>query len=286
MIPTCMSWSRSSKIESRRRAEVRDGRRPDLEVDRDASRNVVAERAREINRETAPRRNRLHVQNARMRVVPIEVSTFKWPYGPLTGQRGVVVAYAVEADGSWLLFDTGIGPVHHELSEYETTTRPIREALAEADVPADEIAAIVNCHLHFDHCGQNRAFPGVPIYAQQAEWDAAHEPDYTVLEWVEFEGADYRMLDGGAHLLSSVSIVPTPGHTPGSQSLVIDTEEERVVLAGQACFSVEEWNGGGSGEGCEGAWSDERYDASIAALKALDPDTVWFAHDLEPWRRH
>jgi N-acyl homoserine lactone hydrolase len=221
-----------------------------------------------------------------MRIVPLEISTFKWPYGPLTGERGVVIAYAIEADGRWLLFDTGIGrPDHPDLAPYEITTRPIQEALSEADVPLQHIAAIVNCHLHFDHCGQNAAFPGVPIYAQQAEWDAAHEPDYTIPEWVDFEGADYRMLDGGAHLLQSISILPTAGHTPGSQSLIVDTEHERVILAGQACFSPEEWTGGGSGEGPEGAWSLESYDASINLMKSLDPDLVWFAHAREPWRK-
>jgi len=220
-----------------------------------------------------------------MRIVPIELSTFKWPYGPLTGERGVVVIYAVYADERWVLFDTGIGPSHPELAEYETTTRPIHEALAEAEVPGEEIAAIINCHLHFDHCGQNSAFPGVPIYAQVAEWRAAHEPDYTVPQWVDFEGAAYRTINGGEHLLPSVSILPTPGHTPGSQSLVIDSPDERVILAGQACFAPDEWMGGGSGEGREGAWNLEFYDASIAQMKALEPDVVWFAHAREPWRK-
>jgi N-acyl homoserine lactone hydrolase len=220
-----------------------------------------------------------------MRIVPIEISTFKWPYGPLSGERGVVVAYAVEADGRWVLFDTGIGPEHPELADYETTTRPIRKALTDADVPVEEIAAVINCHLHFDHCGQNSAFPGIPIYTQAAEWRAAHEPDYTILEWVDFEGDDYRSIDGGEHLLPSVSILPTPGHTPGSQCLVIDSPDERVILAGQACFGPVEWEGGGSGEGREGAWDLGRYDASIALMKSLDPDVVWFAHSREPWRR-
>ncbi len=220
-----------------------------------------------------------------MRIVPIELSTFRWPYGPLIGERGVVLGYAVEADGRWILFDTGIGESRPELAEYETTTRPIVAALSEAGVSVERLAAIINCHLHFDHCGQNSALPGIPIYVQQAEWDAAHEPDYTIPEWVDFEGADYHLIDGGEHLLPSVSILPAPGHTPGSQSLVIDSRDERVVLAGQACFSPEEWQGGGKGEGRESAWSLTHYDQSIAALKALDPDVVWFAHALEPWRK-
>jgi glyoxylase-like metal-dependent hydrolase (beta-lactamase superfamily II) len=219
------------------------------------------------------------------RIVPVEISTFLWPRGPLTGEHGVVVVYAVEVDQRWILFDTGIGESHPDLAEYETTTRPIIPALAEAGVPVDKIEAIVNCHLHFDHCGQNSAFAGVPVYAQNAEWHAAHEPDYTIPEWVDFEGADYRLIDGGAHVLPSVSILPTRGHTPGHQALVVDAPEERVVLAGQACFSPEEWQGTDSGEGRMHAWSLEGYDDSIARMRALEPDVVWFAHSREPWRR-
>jgi N-acyl homoserine lactone hydrolase len=202
------------------------------------------------------------------------------------GERGVVVAYAVEANSRWVLFDTGIGRPIPELSDYEITTRPIGEALAEADVPGARIDAIVNCHLHFDHCGQNAAFPGVPIFSQQPEWDAAHQPDYTVAEWVDFEGADYRLIDGPAHLLPTVSIVPTPGHTPGHQALVIDAPEERIVLAGQACYSGAEWlDGNARDEGMTSAWNPELYAASLARLRALEPDVVWFSHDREPWRR-
>lgn len=218
-----------------------------------------------------------------MRIVPVELSTFRWPYGPLTGQRGVVVVYAIEADGRWTLFDTGIGPSHPELAEYDTTTRPIGEALTEADVPVARIEAIVNCHLHFDHCGQNSAFPGVPIFAQNTEWQAAHEPEYTIPEWVDFEGADYQLIDGGAHLLPAVSILPTPGHTPGHQALVVDSPQARVILAGQACFSSSEWTGAGDGEGELDAWNPDRYVESVALMRSLDPDVVWFAHDHEPW---
>jgi len=221
-----------------------------------------------------------------VRVVPIELSSFKWPSGPLAGERGVVVAYAVEADSRWVLFDTGIGRPIPELSDYEITTRPVAEALAEADVPVERIGAIVNCHLHFDHCGQNAAFPGVPIFTQQAEWDAAHEPDYSVPEWIDFERADYRFIEGAAHLLPSISILATPGHTPGSQALVIDAPRERIVLAGQACYSVAEWlDENARDEGKTSAWNTELYAASLARLRALEPDVVWFAHDREPWRR-
>jgi N-acyl homoserine lactone hydrolase len=221
-----------------------------------------------------------------VRVVPIELSTFVWPSGPLVGDTGVVLVFAVEVDGRWVLFDTGIGRPVPDLAEYKITTRPIGEALLEAAVPVERIEAIVNCHLHFDHCGQNAGFAGVPIFAQTAEWAAAHEPDYTILEWVDFEGADYRFIDGAAHLLTSVSIVPTPGHTPGHQSLVIDSPDERIVLVGQACYSAAEWlDDAAVDQGRTNAWDPDLYSGSLARLRALEPDVVWFSHDRDPWRR-
>jgi N-acyl homoserine lactone hydrolase len=61
---------------------------------------------------------------------------------------------------------------------------------------------VINTHLHFDHCGGNRLFPGVPIYVQRSEREAARRPDYTIPEWVEFEGATYEELDGPAEIES------------------------------------------------------------------------------------
>ncbi len=92
-----------------------------------------------------------------------------------------------------------------------------------------EIEAIVNTHLHFDHCGGNRRFAGVPTYVQRAELSAVSEPDYLV-EWVRFEGADYRELDGDADLFDGISVLFTPGHSPGHQCVVVETDEGPVVL--------------------------------------------------------
>ncbi len=57
------------------------------------------------------------------------------------------------------------------------------------NIPRD-IARVINTHLHFDHCGGNRLFPGVPTHVQARELaDARSLDDYTIREWVDFEGA-------------------------------------------------------------------------------------------------
>ena len=61
---------------------------------------------------------------------------------------------------------------------------------------------VVNTHLHFDHCGGNRLFAGLPIHVQARELeDARTQDDYTIREWVDFPGATYAEHDGEVEIL-------------------------------------------------------------------------------------
>src|SRR5207302_5879947 len=134
-----------------------------------------------------------------------------------------------------LLFETGIGSGNEFIDDvYKVQRHAIDVALAAHGHGRDDVRVIVNSHLHFDHCGNNQRFPGVPIYVQAAEYQATREPYYTVPEWVNFEGADYAVIEGDAQIARGVHVVSTPGHSPGHQSLVFDTADGAVVLAGQA----------------------------------------------------
>ena len=109
-----------------------------------------------------------------------------------------------------------------------------------------------------------------------------HErPDYTIDAWVDFPGARYVEEDGEAELLPGVRLIPTPGHTPGHQSLVVDSVDGRTVLVGQALYTRAEWDGasGPGVSGLESAWDPAAYRASVARLRALQPDVVLFGHD-------
>ena len=48
----------------------------------------------------------------------------------------------------------------------------------DADLIPRDVVCVINTHLHFDHCGGNRLFPGMPIHVQRAEREAAKAPDY------------------------------------------------------------------------------------------------------------
>ena len=217
--------------------------------------------------------------------LPMGEFTFR-PDDPYPNQTGVVVAYAVRHQGGVFLFDTGFGLGNAEVDAYyKVRTRSVGEVLAIAGIDPGEVTAVANCHLHFDHSGQNGRFPWVPIYVQPAEWRTAHEtPDYTILDWIDFPGAQYEERAGDHEVAPGIRIFATHGHSPGHQSLVIDTPDGVVLLAGQAVYSHGEWTGiAGAREGASGAPDEPAYARSVARLRALNPRRVLFGHDRQGW---
>jgi glyoxylase-like metal-dependent hydrolase (beta-lactamase superfamily II) len=219
-------------------------------------------------------------------VVPLEMAEFTFaPDEPLAGQTGVVMAYLVRHADRLLLFDTGFGFGDAALdARYRPRARRLRDVLAGAGVVPADIGAVVNCHLHVDHAGQNSIFTGVPIYVQPAEWDIAHTTDHTILEWIDFPGARYVQVAGDHDLFEGIRVVATPGHTPGHQSLVVDAADGRTILAGQAVYSAGEWAGDADApEGRSRAPDSAAYARSIERLRGFDPARVLFGHDRRAW---
>ena len=130
------------------------------------------------------------------------------------------------------------------------------------------VVAVVNTHLHFDHCGGNRRYAGLPTYVQRTELAAAVAPDY-LEEWVRFPGDSYIELDGDAELFDGVSVLFTPGHSPGHQAVVVDTGDGIVVLGGDVTYSMRELVDGATD--------------SIRRIHDLRPRRVYLAHHERPW---
>jgi N-acyl homoserine lactone hydrolase len=113
------------------------------------------------------------------------------------------------------------------------------------------------------------------------------EPDYTIAEWIDVPGLTYELVGGEIAVAPGLRLIPTPGHSPGHQSLAVATSEGTVVFAGQAVRSSAEW-GGASGQESSGypnAPDQDAYARSVARLRALDPVRVYFAHDPAIWKR-
>jgi N-acyl homoserine lactone hydrolase len=172
-----------------------------------------------------------------------------------------VFGWAIERDGDTILVDTGMIDSTPELdAEWGPVLRPWPELGA--------VSAVINTHLHFDHCGGNRRYAGVPTYVQSAELAASAGPDY-VTEWARFPGATYVELDGDAQVGPGVSVLSTPGHTVGHQAVVVETGDGLVVLAGDVTYSMRELIDGATD--------------SIRRIHELQPRLVYLAHHERPW---
>jgi len=221
-------------------------------------------------------------------VLPLHLADLTFPdWHPLSGGTGAVLAFALRHPTGLVLFETGVGSGNQFVDDaYQVRQRSIDAALAVHGHDVADVRLIVNSHLHFDHCGNNARFPGVPIYVQAAEYEATREPYYTVPEWVDFDGVEYAVIDGDAQVARGVRVMSTPGHSPGHQSVVFDTPEGVVVLAGQAVYSKAEYEHLTSTPTVsddDPPPDPERYLASAARLMQLQPRRVHFSHDTEVW---
>ncbi|MGO4298839.1 MBL fold metallo-hydrolase [Leifsonia sp. RAF41] len=195
-------------------------------------------------------------------ITPIPVATLL-----AVEERLPVVVHVIDHPAGRILVDTGMTELHPAVADMD----PILEPLSEQDVDLDGITAVVNTHLHFDHCGGNHLFRGRPVYVQRRELeDARSLEDYTIREWVDAPGVEYTAVDGEVELLPGVRLVPAPGHTRGSQIVVVETDERPIVIAGDTAV----WFGE----------LDEPTTDGQRLIRALEPQQVWLAHATEPWR--
>jgi N-acyl homoserine lactone hydrolase len=152
------------------------------------------------------------------------------------GEQWPVFVWTIDHPAGRVLVDTGMIDTRPEIDDMSPTPHP-------ENIPRD-VACVINTHLHFDHCGGNRLFPGVPIHVQARELADARSLDYTIRDWVDFDGATYVEHEGEVELLPGIRLLPAPGHTDGHQVVVVETGAGTNVLAGDLAVSFDELSSG------------------------------------------
>lgn len=227
------------------------------------------------------------------RITPLHTGHYTMPAtdARFPDDRIIVRAFLIEHPRGRLLMDTGFSPDDRPALETfaPVRIRPIRDVLAEHGVQQGDVRLIANCHFHSDHSGGNHEFPGIPIFVQRAE--LAHlraTPAYTHAPSVaDFPGAALEEIEGEAEPLPGIRIIPTPGHSPGHQSLVVETKQGRVILGGQALnFSSDYARQRYSLELALRGEPHGPYPDWVARFQELDPWRVYFAHDTAHWERN
>lgn len=207
-----------------------------------------------------------------------------------------IYAFLVRDPTSCILIDTGVGVGNTLIDRlYRPESVDLAAALAGVGASLGDVTAVVNSHLHFDHCGNNPLFPGVPIFVQEAELEAARAKGYTVPEWIEFPGANLEPVRGSYSISPHIELLPTPGHAPGHQSVIVRRRGGVEIVAAQSAYSAAEFQLFVELDPSDTAlqphldlnasWSRSAYVASLSAIQELDPRRVLFSHDAQAWER-
>jgi len=179
------------------------------------------------------------------------------PFAPGRGETIYIpyFFYLLECGAGRILFDCGAHPDFAtdpgrigeggELSAVKVDRGDdVASRLATAGVGVDSIDLVVLSHMHYDHCGGLAQLPNAEVYVQAEELSFATSPPvyqraaYIPDDFDRVPDSSWRRVRGEVDLLGdgSVVIVPTPGHTPGHQSLLVHLARHSVLLVGDAAY--------------------------------------------------
>ena len=152
-----------------------------------------------------------------------------------------------------ILVDTSFLSVERtwEIRRRKIVRAPAQElipALTAAGARPEEISIVIHTHLHYDHAGNNRLFPRARFFVQREELRYALAPtSFDASAYFaphlgitpDYLGTRFDLLDGDAEIAPGVRVITTPGHTPGHQSVLVETAAGRYCIAGDAVMWFE-----------------------------------------------
>jgi N-acyl homoserine lactone hydrolase len=150
----------------------------------------------------------------------------------------------------YVLWDTGVTDRLTLLPDGQTVqatgqtwhrTQTLLAALAALGVKPEDVRYIAVSHVHPDHVGNVDEFPGATLIIQKAESEYGRtlplRPFNPANKTLQIEGDKDLFGDG------SLTILSTPGHTPGHQSLLVHLAKTGyVVLSGDAVHFQSNWD--------------------------------------------
>lgn len=164
----------------------------------------------------------------------------------------------VEAPHALVLIDTGIGNKEGErfrdiygVANAGSPTR-LEDALRAAGFTPEDVDLVVSTHLHFDHAGGNTrvdeagvvhpAFPRARYVVQRGEFAFADSPNERIqasylhhnIEPLARAGL-WDLVEGETVVTDGVRVLPTPGHTPHHQSVLVESGGHFACFLADVC---------------------------------------------------
>lgn len=204
-----------------------------------------------------------------MRIRPLKVGSLvdfeksRFTFGANFGEKieAPCLCFLLEGAGRKILVDTGPShpdwaPVEHVPMGWEEG-ESLQSRLREAEVDPAGIELVVFTHLHWDHCYNTEIFPRARFLVQKEELHHAVTPIWTQQLTYEAQVKNVKPpwfnvfdrmapVNGDQLLEPEVRLVHLPGHTPGFQGVLVQTEEGPYLIAGDFLPLYDNWPDPGS----------------------------------------
>jgi N-acyl homoserine lactone hydrolase len=201
--------------------------------------------------------------------------------------KGAILAWLLTRGVEKILVDTGVfGPVERPgvRSRYDQIPEQMMEPqLGRFSTTPDEIPLVICTHLHLDHAAGSGYFKRARFVVQKTEMEYAKDPlpIHKGAYDMDFTGMNFEYLDGDAEIVPGIKVILTPGHSPGSQAVLVETAKGLYIIAGDTITHFENMSVPGSDSFWPGAiYVDlKEYYQSLDRLKDLG-GVILPGHDL------
>ena len=181
------------------------------------------------------------------RIHPLVVGMNETDQGVMTYLKGYgkriwlpIYVFYLEGGDRKILVDTGLEQfmVPEGVAEqYGFKVQDFEDALASYELTPEDIDIIIHTHLHNDHCENDYKCTNAKVYVQQAELEFFREPHPVDHRYFPdlLDDVEVVTVQGDQEIVPGVSVLFTPGHTPGGQSVVVNTDKGKAVITGFCC---------------------------------------------------
>jgi glyoxylase-like metal-dependent hydrolase (beta-lactamase superfamily II) len=145
----------------------------------------------------------------------------------------------IEGSTEKILVDAGVNArLFRERGIPDEDVQSLEAGLKEVGLACSDIEIVLMTHLHWDHVALASSFPNARFIVQKKEYDFAVNPHPAVAASYQkelFMNLNIHLAEGDEEIIEGVKIYLTPGHTPGGQSVGVQTSEGLAIITGFCC---------------------------------------------------
>jgi len=152
----------------------------------------------------------------------------------------IAYSWYIEGPEKKILIDTSCRSSLLRFASKQDLVTP-EDKLQEFGLKPSDIDIVIMTQLHYEHIGYGTKYSNATFYVQKEEYEACvnPHPSYT---WIYdkrlLEGLKIELIEGDQEIVKGVRTMYTPGHSPGCQSVMVETDKGLAGITGFCCGNV------------------------------------------------